>query len=104
MVRLCCAADSSPPACRVTAHGIFLPLQVFLHQNPDGSPSSVGWGVRCAVGIPAGTFVCAHSGVVATRAETRPGSRHVLPLDGFLNMGAALSEREHDLSQVWLLG
>lgn len=71
--------------CRVTTRGVHLPLQMFLHQNPDGSPSAVGWGVRCAVAVAAGTFVAAFTGIVAANAEVPPRSRYTVCLDHFLD-------------------
>lgn len=75
---------------RVTARGTFLPLQLFLHQNPDGSPSPRGWRVRCAVDIAKGTFISVFTGHVGTKSETASTRRYALPLDHFLRWAPSL--------------
>lgn len=86
--------------CRVTASGTFLPLQIFLHQNPDGSPTSVGWGVRCAVDIAEGTFLTAYTGVVAVNSEVPEAGRYVMSLDHFLHAGKAIRKNPDVLPEV----
>ena len=48
---------------RVASCGITLPLEVFW-TGPQR-----GWGVRCAVSIPIGQFICEYVGAVATDEE-----------------------------------
>ena len=86
--------------CSVTAAGVFLPLELFLHQNPDGSPSPVGWGVRCAVDIPAGTFLSAFTGVVAVNAEIEEGCRYVMSLDHYIRAGPVIRDFPEELGTV----
>jgi len=86
--------------CRVTARGTFLPLQLFLHQNPDGSPSTVGWGVRCAVDVAAGTFLNAYTGLVAVNSEVPPGSRYAVSLDHYVDAVGMLAKHPAALPPV----
>ena len=47
---------------RVVARGIKLPLEVFKTEHK-------GWGVRCVVDIPVGSFVCDYAGLILTDSE-----------------------------------
>ncbi len=47
---------------RVVARGIRLPLEVFKTERK-------GWGVRCLVDIPVGSFVCDYAGLILTDSE-----------------------------------
>ena len=85
---------------RVTARGTFLPLQLFLHQNPDGSPSPLGWGVRCTADIAAGTFVGVYTGVVAVNSEVPAGGRYAVSLDHFTRACVAMRDDPAELPQV----
>ena len=93
-------AHNPSTSCRVTSQGSFLPLQIFLHQNPDGSPSPLGWGVRCAVDIAAGTFLSAYTGIVAVNSEVPAGSTHVMCLDHFLHAAAEIRKNPKELTTV----
>ena len=93
-------AHNPSTSCRVTSQGSFLPLQIFLHQNPDGSPSPLGWGVRCAVDIAAGTFLSAYTGIVAVNSEVPAGSTHVMCLDHFLHAAAEIRKNPKELTMV----
>lgn len=86
--------------CRVTARGAFLPLQLFLHQNPDGSPSPTGWGVRCAVDVAAGTFLTSYTGTVAVNSEVPERRRYTMSLDHYTRACSTLSHRPEDLRTV----
>lgn len=46
----------------ISTRGLFLPLELFR------TPAK-GWGVRCAVDIPAGAFICAYEGELITSSE-----------------------------------
>jgi hypothetical protein len=46
----------------VVSRGVHLPLQVFYTETK-------GWGVRCEVDIPIGTFICCYVGRVITNTE-----------------------------------
>ena len=89
-----------PSACRVTSPGPFLPLQIFLHQNPDGSPAPLGWGVRCAVDIAEGTFLSAYTGIVAVNSEVPEGSKYVMCLDHFLHANHVIRQNPGILQAV----
>lgn len=86
--------------CRVTAGGAFLPMQLFLHQNPDGSPSPLGWGVRSTVAIAAGTFLSSFTGTVAVNSEVAAGSRYVISMDHFIDGGPAIRDCPDELPLV----
>ena len=47
---------------RVVARGVRLPLEVFKTEHK-------GWGVRCVVDIPVGSFVCDYAGLILTDSE-----------------------------------
>jgi hypothetical protein len=51
---------------RVVQRGAFLPLQLF--RRPF-SKSALQWAVRCAIDVPAGSFVAEYAGTVITDAE-----------------------------------
>lgn len=50
------------PACRVATRGVAYPLHAFW-------TGARGWGVRCEVDIPVGSFVCAYVGRLCTNSE-----------------------------------
>ena len=60
----------SPPPPRPRSarseHGLRLPLELFRTR-------ATGWGVRCAVDIPAGAVVCSYEGEVITSTEAVRG-------------------------------
>lgn len=51
-----------PARVQVASKGIVLPLEVFMTQ-------SKGWGVRCGVDIPSGTFICEYTGELISNQE-----------------------------------
>lgn len=68
--------------------GMWLPLEVFRTVDK-------GWGLRCAIEIPAGAFVCEYAGEVLTDAETeatRGDDDYLFDLDHF----ELLSESRND--------
>jgi SET domain len=79
---LLCVRLNSTPACSVTSLGPSLPLQVFWTENR-------GWGVRCEVDIPVGTFVCSYVGRLCTsmEAESLEGAdRYLFELEHFASV------------------
>ena len=68
-----CKCDARRCKNRVVQKGIQLPLQVFW------TGSDKGWGLRCAIPVRKGTFICEYVGEVVThqeserRAETEKG-------------------------------
>lgn len=60
----CDARCAATPHCRgnrQAARGVVFPLEVFKTRDK-------GWGVRCAVDLPAGAVLCRYIGLVITTA------------------------------------
>jgi hypothetical protein len=64
-----------------------LPLEVFLNQNPDGSPQRpLDWGLRCTHDLHAGAYVGLYLGLVARWSQRdRDGGGYQLSLDHYYN-------------------
>lgn len=83
----------------MASRGIFLPLQVFY-------TASKGWGVRCEVDLPIGTFVCCYIGRVCTNSEAnelRGKDEYIFDLNHFESVAQHLADNPADASKVMIL-
>lgn len=82
--------------CSVASRGIFLPLQVFYTVNK-------GWGVRCEVDLPIGTFICCYIGRVCTNSEAnelRGRDEYLFDLNHFESVAQHLAQQPGDATPV----